>query len=197
MIKKLELQKTIFGNPKRIVADKGAAFTSKEFESYCTTENIELHLTTTSTPRGNGQAERINAIVKQTIMKMAINNPNQWYKYVETVQLAINTVVTRGTGFTPGELLVGVKLRKKLDDDLMKVLDEEITNVFVNQRATNRAMAVIHIQKLQVENGTQYNKTRKSPNLYVVGDLVAIETVQRRKGANSCHKWLGPMKSPK
>jgi len=35
VIEKLELQKSIFGNPSRIISDRGTAFTSREFEDYC------------------------------------------------------------------------------------------------------------------------------------------------------------------
>jgi len=39
---KLELQKTVFGNPSCIIIDRGTAFTSNEFEDYhCNQEDIE------------------------------------------------------------------------------------------------------------------------------------------------------------
>ncbi|XP_011693094.1 PREDICTED: uncharacterized protein LOC105453089 [Wasmannia auropunctata] len=40
-IKKLELQKSVFGNLSRIISDRGTAFTSAEFEDYCHNEDIE------------------------------------------------------------------------------------------------------------------------------------------------------------
>ncbi|GFX94851.1 transposon Tf2-8 polyprotein [Trichonephila clavipes] len=49
-IERLKLQQKTFGNPSRVINDKGGAFKSKEFEDYCADEQI-----TTGVPRGNGQ----------------------------------------------------------------------------------------------------------------------------------------------
>ncbi|GFT96335.1 retrovirus-related Pol polyprotein from transposon 17.6 [Trichonephila clavipes] len=39
-LEKLKQQEITFGTPHRIITDKGAAFTSKEFREYCENENI-------------------------------------------------------------------------------------------------------------------------------------------------------------
>lgn len=48
----------IFGNPRRIISDRGIAFTSHDFQNYCKDESIEHALITTGVPRTNGQAKR-------------------------------------------------------------------------------------------------------------------------------------------
>jgi len=57
----LDIQKKqsiiIFGNPRRIISDRGVAFASNDFQSYCREENIEHVLITTGMPRSNGQVE--------------------------------------------------------------------------------------------------------------------------------------------
>lgn len=53
-IAKLTAQQEVFGNPRRIVADKGSAFKADEFSLFCGNNDIHLHLITTATPRGNG-----------------------------------------------------------------------------------------------------------------------------------------------
>ena len=50
----------IYGNPRRIIADRGAAFTSKQFRKYGEERNIKLVLTAVSTPRAAGQDERMD-----------------------------------------------------------------------------------------------------------------------------------------
>lgn len=57
VLKNLEWQSEIFGNPKRIVSDRGSAFTSSDFEDYCRVEKIDHVKITTGVPRGNGQVE--------------------------------------------------------------------------------------------------------------------------------------------
>jgi len=76
VISKLDVQKQIFGNPKRIITDKGTAFTSQEFKDYCEIEEIQ-HLTiTTGLPRANGQVERLNRAIIAILSKLSKILPN-------------------------------------------------------------------------------------------------------------------------
>ncbi|GFW93631.1 transposon Ty3-I Gag-Pol polyprotein [Trichonephila clavipes] len=47
VINRLENQRHVFGNPARIITDKGSAFTSSAFEDYCKKQNI-LHISITT-----------------------------------------------------------------------------------------------------------------------------------------------------
>jgi len=58
VLEKLRSQQKVFGNPCRIISDRGSAFTSDDFQNYCREENIEHILITTGVSRGNGQVER-------------------------------------------------------------------------------------------------------------------------------------------
>lgn len=62
-LSKLRLNSENFIHLKRIIADKGAAFLGNECDAYCAEHDIELHLITTATPRGNGQVERYNEVI--------------------------------------------------------------------------------------------------------------------------------------
>lgn len=73
----LQRQAAIFGNPRRIVSDRGCAFTSHEFENYCKQENIQRHLTTTGIPRANDQVESLNRIIIPLLTKLAAPKPHE------------------------------------------------------------------------------------------------------------------------
>lgn len=191
-ISKLRTQQALFGNPTRIIADKGSAFTAQEFSDFCKDEGIWLHLITTATPRGNGQVERINRTIKQTLTKLAIDKPDQWYKFVPRLQQAINGLVTRSTGFAPFQLLFGTRIKTKEELELKEVLEKEIINSFNDDRDHKRQEAAIHIAKIQDENKRQFDKKRKEARLYSIGELVAIERVQNEKGLKVKTKMLGP-----
>jgi len=60
VISKLMQQSVVFGNPKRVILDRGTAFTSKDFDNYCKDQEIEHIAIVTGVPRGNGQVEHIN-----------------------------------------------------------------------------------------------------------------------------------------
>lgn len=77
VLEKLRMQQTTFGNRKRIISDKGAAFTSKDFQDYCKEEGIEHGVTTTGMPRANGQVERINRCIIPVLTKAAMNEPTR------------------------------------------------------------------------------------------------------------------------
>ncbi|GFX63496.1 transposon Tf2-9 polyprotein [Trichonephila clavipes] len=83
---KLKLQQKTFGNPKRIITDKGSPFNSKGFDDYCTEEKIQNLQITTGVPRGNGQVERIHRTLIPVLTKLSIDDPTKWYKFVDRLQ---------------------------------------------------------------------------------------------------------------
>ncbi|XP_018364372.1 PREDICTED: uncharacterized protein LOC108762066 [Trachymyrmex cornetzi] len=76
-IEKLELQKSVFGNPTRILSDRDTAFTSVEFEDYCYQEDIEHIKVTVDLLRSNGQIERINKTIISVLAKMSLDEPTK------------------------------------------------------------------------------------------------------------------------
>ncbi|GFU11892.1 pro-Pol polyprotein [Trichonephila clavipes] len=77
VIKKLDIQKTTFGNPRFLITDRGTTFTSDEFHTYCSEQKITLHHITTGLPRANGQVERINRTIIPVLSKMSEDDPNE------------------------------------------------------------------------------------------------------------------------
>ncbi len=76
--------------------------------------------------------------------------------------------------------------------DIYQVLKKEIINNFVHDRNEDRAKAALCIAKIQKENAQQFNKKRKPAKLYTVGDLVAIERMQKEKGGKFRTQMIGP-----
>jgi len=68
--KKLREWSDIFGNPARIVSDRGPAFTSSSFEEFVKEENVEHVWGTPGAPRGNGQIERVSRSILSIISKL-------------------------------------------------------------------------------------------------------------------------------
>ena len=97
VLKKMGFLEDIFGNPHRIVSDKGTAFTSTAFKEYCDQRQIQNIQITTGIPRGNGQVERMNRIIIEMLTKLSIQNPLKWYQHVSRLQRTINTTVSRAT----------------------------------------------------------------------------------------------------
>lgn len=51
----------VYGIPKKIISDRGTAFTSQQFEKYCGMKGIRHTLILVRHPQANGQVERVNA----------------------------------------------------------------------------------------------------------------------------------------
>lgn len=186
----------IFGNPNRIIADKGSAFTANAFKDLCSEEDIELTLCTTGVPRGNGQIERIPRIVIGSLAKLSIENSEKWFSHVQSVQKFLNSTHQRAINTTPFEVMFGVPMKRK-DIDIQKVIEEEIRESFNDDRAEIRRRAKEEILKIQEENRKTYNKKRKQAQKYMANDLVAIKKTQFSTGAKLKPKNFGPYKVTK
>lgn len=191
---KLKLHQQCFGNPSRIITDRGAAFTSNDFKEYCESENIHHVTITTGVPRGNGQVERVHRIIVSVLTKLCIEEPGSWYKHVNKLQRAINGTYQRSISTTPFELMIGTKIRMKEDTNLLELLEKENSEEYVNQRENLREAARVQISKIQEENKRNYDKNRKQSRQYQVGDLVAIKKTQFGTHSKLKPKFLGPYK---
>ncbi|GFW69092.1 transposon Tf2-9 polyprotein [Trichonephila clavipes] len=96
-LQKLKQQQKTFGNPIRIISDRGSAFTSKSFNDYCDEENIQHLQIATDVPRGNGQVERIHRTLIPVLTKLSLDDSTKWYKYVDRLQRILNSTISRST----------------------------------------------------------------------------------------------------
>ncbi|GFY07870.1 hypothetical protein TNCV_4288061 [Trichonephila clavipes] len=196
-LEKLNQQQKTFGNPIRIISDRGSAFPSKLFNDYCDEENIQLLQIATGVPRGNGQVERIHRTLIPVLTKLSLDDSTKWYKYVDSLQRILNSTISRSTKWTPFELLVGIKMRNKEDILIKDLLLEEMAKELLEQREFLRNDAKKNIETLQSENRKTYNRRRKKASLYKEGDLVAIQRTQFGAGLKLRPKFLGPYKVTK
>lgn len=191
-INRLTKQSFIFGNPRRIISDRGSGFTSKEFEEYCRSEGIDHILTTTGIPRSNGQVERVNRALIPLLTKLAAPKHCEWYKYLVIAQLYLNTTLHRSIKTAPFRVLFGVHPRIRDNPNIKEILENEILTSFDDSRQELRSQARENILKIQDENKRNYNKKRKKAFCYREGDLVAIKRTQQGPGLKLAHKYLGP-----
>lgn len=196
-LQKLKVITNIFGNPKRIITDKGTAFTANVFEDFCREENIELRHCTTGVPRGNGQIERIHRIVIASLSKLSINDPEKWFLFVSNVQKVLNSTHQRAVNTTPFQLMFGTSMKSNDLADIKRIIEEEVTNEFNEERNKLRTIAKEQILKIQEENRRTFNKRRKAAKNYDVDDLVAISKTQFSTGAKLKPKNFGPYKVTK
>lgn len=192
VLDKLKKQAITFGNPRRIISDRGTSFTARDFNQYCSEEGIQHITITTGVPRANGQVERVNRTLIPLLTKLSAPNPGDWHKYLERCQKYFNTTPHRSIGTTPFKLLFSIDMRMKEEPDLKKLKEEEWIKMFEDSRDELRAEAQENILKIQQENRKNYNKRRKKPRKFKEGDLVAIKRTQAGPGLKLASKFLGP-----
>lgn len=196
-LKKMAIFEQHFGSPHRIITDRGSAFTSEMFKQHCEANGVQNVRITTGKPNANGQVERINAIVETIFTKLAIEEPQKWYKYAGRVQRAINSTWQRSIKTTPYELLFGIKMSMPNDAQLLEKIEEAFRLEFQQERDELRESAIEEINKIQQENKKSYDKKRKAATVYKEGDIVAILRTQQGPGLKLRINFLGPYKVTK
>lgn len=162
---------TIFGNPVNIISDLGTAFTSAAFGQFCKELGIKHIKNPVATPRTNGQVERVNRTVLDSLLAITLEQ-NRWDDNVSEVQFSINNVVSNTTGKTPTEQLMGFHPRY----GSVAQLSDEVAKAFrsVGNVQELRDEAADRIAKDQADQKRTYDKRRKTARTYKKGDIVVI-----------------------
>lgn len=188
----LKRQSHVFGNPRRIISDRGSAFTSNDFRKYCEEEGIQHILITTGMSRSNRQVERINRTMIPLLTKLSVPRLEEWHRHLDTAQKYLNTSPHRSIETTLFNLLFGTNIKMKNDASIRELIEKELIYMFQEDRDELRNQAKESIRQIQQENRQGFNKRRKPATSYNVGDLVAIKRTQAGLGLKFAPKYLGP-----
>lgn len=103
-----------FGNPNSIVTDNGTQFTSAEFAEFLKSRDIQHIRTSVYHPAANGAIERFHRVLKSCIQS-AILEKKPWKSTVSDFLQVYRSTPHSTTGVSPSELLVGRKMRTRLN----------------------------------------------------------------------------------
>lgn len=179
----------VFGYPVRIISDRGAAFTGKEFKGYCEELGIKHVMNAVASPRANGQVERLNRTILASITAHMGDKQKGWDAYLPRVQLGINSTMSQGTGKSPLELLCA--LRPRLAGELQGPIWRGTDIVELREGATQR------IQDNATHMQARFNKGRRVSKPIPIGTIVIVERKVLRPGLTSgklVQRYAGPYK---
>lgn len=161
-----------FGLPERIVSDRGTAFTSKQFESFCNEYDIHHVKTAVRTPRANGQVERANNTILN-FLRTSTNDPREWDSHLLRIQWTVNSQKNNSTGYSPHELLFNFKLRDVIRNKFLAAIIEtdEYVPVDENQEGAQRNMQLCRKQWKE-----RFDRRHGKPQEYEVNDMVMIQS---------------------
>lgn len=192
VLDKIAILQGNFGNPRRIITDRGTAFTSSDFKDYCEQESVQHVKITTGMPRGNGQVERVNRSIIPILTKASMADATKWYIHIPRLQKSLNNTFHRSIAMTPFKLMFGVEMRSKEDIQMAELLEEDFIQQYTEDRQEDREIAKAQIERVQNANQVGLNKKRKNATNYAINQLVAIKRTQFVNGNKLAQKFLGP-----
>ena len=189
----------LHGVPWAIHTDRGAQFVGRWWREIWTLLGTKLRYGTAYHPQSQGQVERMNAVVSQTLrcLMSDVSDLSKWIDMLATVEMVVNSLPNRSTGYSPFFLMYGY--HPVLPVELLK--GDEATNVETMAKFLGRTQEIWRSARAQMEKAivTQkayYDKKHRDIN-FAVGDLVLLNTQNLRlKGIphKLQRKFCGPYK---
>ena len=102
------------GLPEVIVSDNGPQFVAQKIKDFLKSNGIRQRLSSPYHPASNGEAERAVRTFKES-MKTMKDEPGTQAEKLARFLLSYRTTPHTGTGCTPAELLMGRRIRTRLD----------------------------------------------------------------------------------
>jgi hypothetical protein len=180
----------VFGAPRRIICDKGKAFDNHAFKTFCQEHGIRIHYNATALPRGNGQVERYNRTLLESMSTMGADaDDDEWDQNLPNIQLGLNGTVNSAIGVTPSEALMGYRVYSQI------MLEGEGREVVDVTRVRDRMVAAT--ESYQADQKRRFDRHRSKARQYSQNDLVLIRvTCSPATGTSRklCAKWRGPFR---
>ena len=96
-----------FGVPSTVTSDRGAQFTSAVFHQLTQTWGIQVNHTTPYHPESNGLVERFHRRLKEALLALGSEEPEDWFWKLPCVMLSIRTTLKPDIGASPADLVFG------------------------------------------------------------------------------------------
>lgn len=188
----------LFGAPRRIISDRGSAFTSQTFKTFCGAYNIKHILNAVATPRANGQCERYNKTIVNALATVSAGAPPEdWDLYVKPIQSTLNTTYNKGIGTTPMEALTGYCAVAPSEAKLVNAVRDELHRTDIKQLREKISKYITEDQRKQK---ARYDVARKEAKKYMKDDIVLVQITSDAATGSSRKlrpKYRGPFRITK
>ncbi|POM79365.1 Pol protein [Phytophthora palmivora] len=88
------------GLPETIVSDRDPRFTGAFWDTLFQLLGTKLTMSTADHPQPDGQTERVNRVLEDTLRSICAEAPRSWSGQLPMVEFALNNAVHASTGFT-------------------------------------------------------------------------------------------------
>ena len=172
----------LHGVPRAIHTDRGAQFIGRWWREIWTLLGTKLRYGTAYHPQSQGQVERMNAVVSQTLrcLMSDVSNLTKWVEFLPNVEMVVNSLPNRSTGYSPFFLMYGY--HPVLPIQLLK--GDEITNVETVTKYLERTQEVwrsarANMEKAMVAQKRYYDQKHRDIQ-FAVGDTMLLSTQNLR-----------------
>ena len=153
-----------FGLPAKIISDRDTRFTSGMWQALCQLLGVSLGLTAAYHSSADGQAERTNQTVENSLRCLIgadVDKYSKWTEYLPLLEHELNSTSQSSTNFTPNELRYVMSSRSISDilgtpDDKMASV-EDLMDDLKNKRDEARS-----IIRLAQEAQKEYVDSKRS-----------------------------------
>jgi hypothetical protein len=185
------------GAPKVIISDRGTSFTSSSFKKYVKTIGSKHILNAVATPRANGQIERYNRTILNSLSAMNHGQDERdWDIRLGRLQWSLNNTQNKTTGKTPSEIVFGQRSVNTTEGAILNSL-AEVSKDTLPTLTEIRQSAKHNIEKSQSYMKKTFDQKRAPTVFFNEGDLVMIPNNHNPANGKSkklCPKFRGPFK---
>lgn len=159
---------TQFGNPTRVVTDRGKAFTSRYFKQFSEEMQFKHILNAIASPRSNGQVERVNRTLLNGLNTMS-ESECTWDNKLADVVWGINNTPNSTTGVAPFNLMFAHTNTRfpAFPVDTPMNSDSQRQNL-----EARRESAKLRIDRNMTLMKSRFDKRHKKCTKYSIGQLV-------------------------
>ena len=183
-----------FGLPRVIVSDNGPQFIASEFKDFCTANNITHIRATPYHPKTNGLAEWAVRTFKERFSATKMHRDDLDLT-LQRFLISYRDTPHKSTGRSPAELLLGPRIRTKLDllkPDINHYMDKALTQqkVYHDTRAKFSSFSIGDLVWVGRPEGKGYESgcimRKTGPLSYIVN----VNGIERRKHADQLRKRM-------
>ncbi|KAL8581212.1 hypothetical protein ACOMHN_038313 [Nucella lapillus] len=185
----------IFGAFDSLITDQGREFINFVLDILTDRFNINHRISSAYHPQTNGQWERDNRTLKDTLVKITDND--DWDELLPAALFAYRTSVHKYTQFSPFLALYGEQAKLPFDvtgDANEQDLNEEIMDIMkgIHEEVKNKIGE--NISRAQKKQKEYYDSRRAYDHGFRIGDKVLIINAARvhRMGGKMAPRFVGP-----
>ena len=179
IIKLLKNWIALNGPPERILCDNGAAFISKEFESFCERHGVDIIHTPAYAHKSAGTIEAYNKNFVNRLKRIWKEKRGDWTEHINECVQEINRKVHCTTLFCPRYLLKGIHRNDRLATD--------------EQLAKDRKLAYERIKRAHEQSAKRYAKNVKDVPIHEGMEVSWYNSkLADRLDSKLYSKWVSP-----